>query len=122
MGTRCLIAKEIIDSDGEKTYEAVYCPCGGYDDDDGVGPTLRKYYTAEEDVSKLIDGGDIHYFGDDGKAERKEESAYSKTTGRTLAGLFAEAEDIFAEWLYIFKKNEKGSLEWESIEILSIDL
>ena len=117
MGTRCIIAKEIIDSDGEKTYEAVYCPCDGYDDDGGVGPMLRKYYTAEEDVSKLIDGGDIYYFDDDGKANRDGELPDSKTTGRTFAGLLAEAEDIFAEWLYIFKENEKGSLEWESIYI-----
>ena len=118
MGTRCIIAKEIIDSDGEKTYEAVYCHHYGYNDGEGVGPTLRKYYTAEEDVSKLIDGGDIHYFGDNGRAERNEESAYfSKITCRTFAGLLEIAEDELAEWLYTFKENEKGSLEWESIYI-----
>ena len=122
MSTRCFIAKEIIDSDGKKTYEAVYCHCDGYNDGDGVGPTLRKYYTAEEDVSKLIDGGDIYYFDDDGKAQRSEELVYSKTTGITFAELLAIAEDELAEWLYTFKKNEKGSLEWESIEILSTDL
>ena len=117
MSTRCFIAKEIIDSDGEKTYEAVYCHYDGYNDSGGVGPKLRKYYTAEEDVSKLIDGGDIYYFDDDGKANRDEKLPDSKTTGITFAELLAIAEDELAEWLYTFKENEKGSLEWESIYI-----
>lgn len=58
MSTRCLIGRQYKD----KTIRYIYCHCDGYID--GVGTVLKKFYSDEETIEKLLDLGDLSALGD----------------------------------------------------------
>lgn len=57
MSTRCLIGRQYKD----KTIRYIYCHCDGYID--GVGTVLKKFYSDEETIDKLLDLGDLSAIG-----------------------------------------------------------
>ena len=57
MSTRCLIGRQYKD----KTIRYIYCHCDGYID--GVGTVLKKFYSDEETIDKLLDLGDLSALG-----------------------------------------------------------
>lgn len=120
MATRCRIA--IKNEDG--TYNSIYCHNDGYPE--GVGRTLRNYYTDEQKVRDLLALGDISSlgktldykktFGDDGfdiSSLAKDEGTtdYNRWRNEGTHSLHSDniddlrdlAMDSGAEYLYIFK-------------------
>lgn len=105
MATRSLIAIKNPDD----TYDAVYCHHDGYPEDPGVGYKLENYYTTEEKIRKLIDGGYMSSLG----REIQDCEFYTKSgedlrvhRGDTLDELKGFFKATWCEYLYIFSDNK----------------
>lgn len=58
MSTRCLVGRKVSDN----KVEYIYCHYDGYLD--GVGETLKKHYTTEDKIDKLMALGDLSALGE----------------------------------------------------------
>lgn len=103
MATRSFISKRNQDAG---SYDGVYCHWDGYPD--GVGATLKEYYTTSKKVEALIDGGSISELG----STVEETKFYHKwrndplTISRELVGknyLKQYATELGCKHLYVFE-------------------
>lgn len=71
MSTRCLIGRKV----GNNKVEYIYCHHDGYLD--GVGETLKNYYTTRDKIDKLMALGDLSALGKVAESN-KDQWDYSK--------------------------------------------
>lgn len=71
MSTRCLIGRKV----GNNKVEHIYCHHDGYLD--GVGETLKNYYTTEDKIDKLMALGNLSALGKVAESN-KDQWNYSK--------------------------------------------
>lgn len=108
MATRSFIAKKESDS----SYTAVYCHWDGYPE--GVGETLKNFYSNPQDIQKLLEGGDMSSLG-----KTLNETVYYTQRGEdlhisiahSLNELIKSARIVDADYLYVFDK------EWSHIKL-----
>ena len=108
MATRSFIAKKESDS----SYTAVYCHWDGYPE--GVGETLKNFYSNPQDIQKLLEGGDMSSLG-----KTLNETVYYTQRGEdlhisiahSLNELIKSARNVDADYLYVFDK------EWSHIKL-----
>lgn len=99
MATRSFIANETTNG----VYDAVYCHWDGYPE--GVGATLREHYTTSEDISTLLDKGDMSSLG-----ETLEKTEFYTARGEklkvrrnlSLTDVRSSARNAGCEYLYVF--------------------
>lgn len=129
MSTRCRIAKQL----DEDKYKSIYSHWDGYPD--GVGATLKKYYTDPDKIDKLLDLGDISSLGaevdpDPDKVHTYDNPqddvtvAYRRDRGEVdaskavVSDSFDDLEnlctDCWAEYLYIYGLDKK----WKTYDLL----
>lgn len=111
MSTRSIISIE----NSEDNYDAIYCHFDGYLS--GVGACLFIHYKNERDIRELISRGDASFIR--GKIDKCEfftqrgEDLHIKR-GITLQELKNYANDIFADYLYVYHPKEEA---WHYLEI-----
>jgi hypothetical protein len=109
MATRSFIAKKESDS----SYTAVYCHWDGYPE--GVGETLKNFYSNPQDIQKLLEGGDMSSLGktlnETVYYTQRGEDPHNKTISNSLNELIKLAHDVNAEYLYVFDK------EWSHVKL-----
>jgi hypothetical protein len=117
------------------TILSVYCEYGG--DIENVGKTLYEYYNTREAVSDLIKRGSIvelKKYVDKGifdKDESKEDTTifiirdlnysprlFTYVNNRNIKGFVKTAQDIGAEYAYLFTKDDK----WVVVDMVTGDI
>ncbi len=104
MSTRSTIAIKLDD-----TYHAIYCHFDGYDHDNGVGPTLRKYHSSFEHAKKLIKLGNLSYIHKDEVCSYHKDRGdpWSRCCPRVLnseEALIRHAKSCDANYMYLCDK------------------
>ena len=104
MSTRSMIA--IKNELG--VYKGVYCHYDGYDEDKGVGPTLREFYNALEKANELISLGSLSYLKKDKACAYHRdygEKMRPAITAFNLRDIIRTAQrECDANYLYIFEE------------------
>ena len=98
-----MLTKSIIAAKTEIGYQLIYCHFQGYDNFEGIGPTLSKFHTTQEAVERLLKTGNIAELIE-GQAVIHNKAKWGKCL--QIVSTFEEVRTVSknhgAEYLYLF--------------------
>lgn len=102
MATRSMIAQSLPDG----TLRSIYCHWDGYPSNNGA--ILHRFYNTEEQVTALMDGGDLSTLAADIKNNERIQSDYMSFSGQRFATADEAIEYYTESWCEWFYKFEDG--------------